>query len=112
MDSLIAQKIKLPGDIEIEGPPEIETAFGGEVTIASIISRLLPVILAFAGIILFIMLLWGGYDLMFSGGDPQKAQSARQKVTAAIIGFVIVFSAFILTQALNFMLGLNEVPTI
>jgi hypothetical protein len=73
-------------------------------TLPGIISALLPIIFTVAGLILFMMLVWGGYDMLLSGGDAQKAQSARGKITTAFIGFIIVFSAFIVTRfILNFL---------
>lgn len=100
--------LTLPGPsgttIEFVEPTEFKLR---DATIGDVVSRLFPLILAVAGLILFVMLLWGGYNLMFSGGDPQKAQSAKQKVTAAIIGFVIVFTAFFVTQAVNFLFGID-----
>jgi len=53
------------------------------------------------------MFLWGGYDFMFSGGDSHKAESAKAKVTYAVIGFVLVFTAFWIAQTLGFIFNVN-----
>jgi hypothetical protein len=94
---LLAQ-LRLPGTsgtpTVIDGP-DIKPAL---LTIPGIISELLPIIFTIAGLILFAMLVWGGYDLLLSGGDSAKAQSARGKITTAFIGFFIVFISFWVTR--------------
>ena len=106
MERVFAQIIKLPGttpgtDVPIEGPvPQ----FG---TLADIINKLLPILFAAAGIILFFFLIAGGFDLLTSAGDPKKAESAKGKLTNAIIGFIIIFVAWWLTQILARIFGLE-----
>lgn len=104
----LAQVIDLPGNDPIQGPlPTLPTTSAPMSTIGDIITRLLPLLLTISGLILFAMLVWGGYDLLFSGGDPQKAQSARTKITNAVIGFVIIFTAYWLTRLAAFIFGLK-----
>ncbi len=75
--------------------------------IGEIISRLLPYFFTAAGILLLLYLLYGGISLMLSGGDPKAIQSARSKITGALIGFVIVFSAYWLVQIIGKMMGIE-----
>nr|MBP9690945.1 hypothetical protein [Candidatus Woesebacteria bacterium] len=44
----------------------------------------------FAGVILLLILIWGGYDYLSSGGDPEKVKSGQAKITAGVIGFVLL----------------------
>ena len=103
---LLAQVIELPGTtpgakVTIEGPvPQ----FG---TLADIINKLIPLIFAIAGLILFFYLISGGFDLLLSGGDPKKAESAKGKITNAVVGFIIIFVAWWLTQILTRIFGLS-----
>ena len=101
---LLAQKLILPGVSPIEGPAEITSRFQD---LAAVVNKLLPLLFVFAGLILFIMFIWGGFSLLTSGGDPQKAEAARGKITNAVIGFVIVFVAYWLTQILTSVFGLQ-----
>ena len=77
--------------------------------IGDILSALLPYIFVLAGLILLLYLVWGGFQLMLSGGDPQKASAAKGKITNAIVGFVIIFVAYWLVQILQVILGLPKV---
>jgi len=100
----LSQKLVLPGGSEIEGPQEISDRFPN---LAAIINKLLPMLFAAAGLILFFFLIAGGFDLLTSGGDPKKAESAKGKLTNAIIGFIIIFVAWWLTQILARIFGLE-----
>lgn len=100
---VLAQKLELPNGV-IEGPSEISGRFKD---LAAVINKLIPLLFVFAGLILFVMLIFGGFDLLTSGGDPKKAESAKGKITNAVIGFVIVFIAYWLTQILSLIFGLE-----
>ena len=49
----------------------------------------------------------GGFDYLTSLGDPKKAETGKTKITRAITGFIIIFAAYWITQAVAFMLGLK-----
>ena len=60
-------------------------------------------VLIVAVLIALFFLIYGGIRWITSGGDKTKVDSARQTITAAIIGLVIAFLAFfILSLALSF----------
>lgn len=55
-------------------------------------------VFAIAGIMLLIYLILGGLQLMFAKGDPKAVQASWVKITNAVIGFVIIFVAYWITQ--------------
>ena len=73
----------------------------------SIISSLLPFLFAGAGLLLLLYLLYGGLSLMLSRGDPKAVQGAKDKITGAVVGFVIVFVAYWLVQIIGTILGIE-----
>jgi len=75
--------------------------------IADIINNLLPFITTIAGIILFFILLWGGFDYVTSQGLPEKLKSANAKITAAVIGFVLLVLSFLITRVLSYIFGVG-----
>lgn len=77
------------------------------VNIGAIVSAILPWVFGLAGIILLVMLILGGFQLMMSAGDPKAAASAKGKLTGALIGFLIIFCAYWITQIMEKILGLN-----
>lgn len=60
-----------------------------------------------AAVIFFIWLLLGGIQWMLSGGDKVKTEAARNQITAALIGLVVVFSAWAIAQLLQQLFGVN-----
>jgi len=65
-----------------------------------------------AGILLLLYLLFGGFGLMLSRGDPKAVQGAKSKITNALIGFVIVFVAYWIVQLIASLLGLGKIGEI
>ena len=75
------------------------------------LSDLIGVITTFltplAAIILFLIISWGGYDLLLSSGDPERVQSGQQKITAGIIGFILLVLSFFLSRLLGQIFGVG-----
>lgn len=66
------------------------------------------VLLGSAGIIAFFMLLWGGVQWILSGGDKEGVEKARKRITGALIGLAIVFSAYALLYIVTQLFGINN----
>ena len=80
--------------------------------LGSLISTILKIAFPAAGIILLLLLLAGGFSLMTSSGDPKKMQAAKGQITSAVIGFVIVFASYWITQIAGLILGLDDFKSI
>ena len=68
--------------------------------------NLVGVILGFAGIVLFIMLLIGGLKYMTAGGEPPKIEEAKKTLTIAIGGLILVMLAFLIIKLIEVFTGL------
>lgn len=73
----------------------------------NVISELLPYALTLAGLILFGMLIMGGFEIMTAATDAKKADAGKARITTAVIGFVIIFAAYWITQILEIMTGVS-----
>jgi len=78
-------------------------------TLGSIISSLLDNVYLLAGIILFILLIVGGLSFIMGAGEenPEKAKKGKQAITAALIGFVIIFCSFWIIRIIEVLTGLS-----
>lgn len=76
-------------------------------TPGDIISALLPYVFVIAGLILFALLIMGGFGYLTSGGDPESVKKAQGKLTSALVGFLIIFLAYWLTQLLEIIFGIS-----
>ena len=86
--------------------------FGPGAQIGTIISAILPYLFPLAGLLLFLYLVFAGFQFLTSGGDPKKVEQAKQRLTNGIIGFLIVFISYWLVQIIARILGLTKVTEI
>jgi len=107
MNTMLAQKLILPGGDAIEGKVDV-SKFGGSLSIGNILSRALPVLFVIAGISLLLMIVMSGFTFLTSAGDPKKMESGKNQLTNAIVGFVIIFAAFWIVQIFGAMFGLES----
>lgn len=62
------------------------------------IANIIRIILGLMGIILVVLIVYAGFLWMTAAGDPKKVETAKKIITNAIIGLVIIMSAFGITQ--------------
>ena len=75
--------------------------------LGGVVTGIQTILIPLAGIALIIYLLSGGLQLMTSKGDPKAVEGAKQKITNAVIGIVIIFAAFWIVQVLIQFLGIE-----
>lgn len=92
---------------DIDLKPKGQFAPLGNLEPANIISALIRLLLVVAAIVFFFMLVLGGIQWILSGGDKQKTEAARNQITAALVGLVVVFSAWAIAQLINALFGVN-----
>lgn len=76
-------------------------------TIPALISAVIKLILIIAALIFFFLLIIGGIQWMISGGDKAATEAARGRITAALIGLVIVFSAWAIAALIAHFFDIN-----
>ncbi|RMD51547.1 hypothetical protein D6827_02080 [Candidatus Parcubacteria bacterium] len=70
------------------------SASGNESDITSIISTIINVFLSILGIVLLVLILYSGFLWMTAGGNSDKVKKARSYLMNAIIGLIIILSAY------------------
>ncbi|MCL4200765.1 hypothetical protein KJZ67_05540 [Patescibacteria group bacterium] len=60
-----------------------------------------------AGILSFILLIFGGFNVIVAAGDAKKAQQGKTALTGAIAGLLIVLGSFWIIQIIEVITGLN-----
>lgn len=96
--------LTLPGGEIIKNPQGLKTEI---TTLGGFVSALLPIILVLAGLVLFVLLILGGFGILTSAGSPDKVKAAQGKITSAVIGFVIIFVSYWIARILEVMLGVD-----
>jgi len=68
-----------------------------ETTLPQKIGTIIGAILNFLGVIFLILMIYGGFMWMTAAGNEEQISKAQKIITAAIIGVVIVASAYAIT---------------
>lgn len=78
-------------------------------TLSDFVSNVLPNIYILASVILFFFLIGGGLMFIVSAGqeNPEGAAKGKQAVTAALIGFLIIFASYWIMQIVQKVTGLR-----
>lgn len=58
-------------------------------------------IVSIAGIAAFFMLVWGGFEWLSSAGSPAKIAEARDKISSALIGLLLILASYLILQVIN-----------
>lgn len=75
--------------------------------IIPIIRAIIQFILVVAFVLAFVMLLIGGIRWITAGGDEKGVASARNMITAALIGLVVILVAFALIKLVETFFGVQ-----
>ena len=79
---------------------------GGQ-SIASLVGRIIYIILSFLGLIFIILLIYGGFMRMTAQGSPDKVKTSMGIITSAVVGIIIILASLAITA---FVLGrINDV---
>ena len=77
-------------------------------TPGKIISRALKFfVFPIAGVILFIILILGGFQMLAGASNSKSLEEGKQRITAAIIGFILLFAAYWIAQLLEIIFGIR-----
>jgi len=79
----------------------------GYSSIGEFIGKILPNVFVIAGLILFVFLLFAGFGIITSGGNPEKNKQNAGILTATIIGFIIIFGSYWIIQIIEHLTGIN-----
>lgn len=89
-----------------------KTKLGGfgnatDLRIENMVSGFIGLILVIAGLAFFFILVIGGIKWIVSGGDKAHTEGARNQITAALVGLVIVFSAWAIVALIKSFFGID-----
>jgi uncharacterized BrkB/YihY/UPF0761 family membrane protein len=70
-------------------------------SIPEAIGRIIGALLAFIGVLFFVLMIYGGFLWMTARGNETQTGKARDLIAAAVIGLIIVLSAYAITSYLG-----------
>lgn len=108
MGNLLANAASLAQDTSVNLKPEGGLAGSlTNLTVDKIIAGGLRLILVVAAIVFFFILVVGGVKWIMSGGDKAQTEGARNQITAALVGLVIVFAAWAIATLVGNFFGVD-----
>ncbi|MBI4036543.1 hypothetical protein HY386_01520 [Candidatus Daviesbacteria bacterium] len=101
----------LPTPVSVFGkiiPPQAVEDLGiGGTGISQFLSNLVKLIYIVATIVFILMIVWGAFEWLVSGGDKDKVASAQRRLTNAFIGIVLFAVAFAILKVVGTFTGFN-----
>ncbi len=91
---------------QIGNPDKIKTELTQPTAVSYLINQILQYALIFAGLILLGMIISAGFTLLTSGGDPKATEMGKNRLTFALVGFLIIFAAFWIAQILQIIFNI------
>ncbi len=89
-------------DLTIAQPSNVKITDVGQ-----LISAAVGTILILAALLAFVWLIMGGLQWITSGGDKAAMEAARNKITHAIVGLIIVGAAWAIMMLVQNFLGVS-----
>lgn len=68
---------------------------------------IINIIFFVAGAIFLFFIITAGISMMTSTGDPKALEAAKGRITHALIGFFLVFTAYWIVQIVGVLLGIG-----
>lgn len=75
----------------------------------AIFGNVVSIVIGLAGVGFFIMFVVGGFSYLTASGDERKVQSARQTLTYAIFGLVLIALAFLIIRIISNFTGVTGI---
>ena len=86
------------------------TGYGDTATaLGNLLTNAVAAVVLGGGVLLFLYLVYGGFRYLTAGGDEKAVQSAQKIMTNAIIGLLIIATAYFITDILGTILGFGNI---
>lgn len=73
----------------------------------SLVNNILPNIYIAGGVIIFFMILFGGFTIITNAGNKDKIADGSKTITSAIIGLLVLFGSYWIIQIIQVVTGVN-----
>lgn len=85
-----------------------QATLGDPQKVSTIVSNVITAAISISGILLLFLLIGGGIGIMSGAGksDPRAVEAGKKAATSALIGFMVVFSAYWIVKLVELITGL------
>lgn len=85
---------------------------GSGATISKLVVPLLANTLILGGLLTFFVILFAGFNFITGAGDKAKVAQAQNTLTYAIMGLVLIVSAYVITLFVSSLLGFTALKDV
>ncbi len=90
--------------------PGLQEPFGTD-TLLDVVSTIINLAFAVAGIVAVIYLIIGGFNYVTAGGNPETVEAAKTTIVNAIIGLIVILISYLIIQFVMSQIGAEpELP--
>lgn len=91
---------------------DVEPPTGFFTDIGVLINGVLNFVMVIAALLVFMYFILGGIEWITSGGDKGKTESARNKITAAVIGLIVLAASYAILLIVLRFLGYSDLNAV
>lgn len=75
-------------------------------SVSKLFNNILPNVYIAAGLIIFFMIIFGGFTIISNAGNTDKTKEGGQIITSAIIGLLVLFASYWIIQLIQVVTGI------
>lgn len=73
----------------------------------NLINNILPNVYIAGGLIIFFMIVFGGFTIISNAGNPDKIKDGTKTITSAIMGLLVLFASYWIIQIIQVVTGVR-----
>lgn len=77
----------------------------GLTTFGMVVGAIVKNAFVLAALISFVLLIFGGFNVIVAAGDAKKAQQGKAAITGAVTGLLLVLGSYLIVQILDVLTG-------
>lgn len=77
-----------------------------------LLNNVITALVTIAGIVAIFFIIYSGFKLITSGGDPKQVETAKNSLVYAILGLFVVFLSFAIINIISHATNVNCIKTI
>ncbi len=74
---------------------------------STLINNILPNIYIAGGLIIFMMIVFGGFTIIANAGNKDKTAEGSKTITSAIMGLLVLFASYWIIQLIQVVTGVQ-----
>ena len=98
------------GNLNLTYPTIRGATLGLDMGLPQLIKWLYEFIVTIAGIAAFVMMVWGGLSWLTSAGNPSKIADAKDRLSSALLGLLIILGSWLILRLINPDLTTLSIP--